>query len=206
MEDWVSLGSLAPMKTKTDIPRTLWPRLVYLLATGLVSATVASLTLLKSSFSVGGLWNAQAHNRRSVDLVLFNGFFDAPVWYGPIINTVGNLALFVPVGFLAVLLWRTFTRPADPDAAWRRRGVLRATLAGAALSLGIEVAQFVFARGYTDVDDLLFNTLGAALGGWAAVRLRPELRRYVLGVFCAGSLVVLVMMAAGAASAGVVGG
>lgn len=63
----------------------------------------------------------------------------------------------------------------------------------------------MFARGYTDVDDLLFNILGAALGGWVAVRLRPELRGYVLGVFCAGSVVVLVMMAAGAASAGVAG-
>ena len=194
------------MDTKTDIPRSLWPRVVYLVAAGLVAATVASLTLLKSSFSVGGLWNPQAHNRRSVDLVPFNGFVDAPIWYGPIVNTLGNLALFVPVGFLAVLLWRTFTRPDPSRPAWRPRGVLWATLAGAALSLGIETAQFVFARGYTDVDDLLLNTLGATLGGWAAVRLRAELRRYVLGVFCAGSLVVLVMMAAGAASAGVVGG
>lgn len=193
------------MKAKTDIPRTLWTRLVYLLAAGLVSATVLSLTLLKSSFSVGGLWNPQVHNRRSVDLVPFNGFIDPPVWYGPITNTLGNLALFVPVGFLAVLLWRTFTRSDPSRPAWRRRGVLWAALAGAALSLGIEVAQFVFARGYTDVDDLLFNILGAALGGWVAVRLRPELRGYVLGVFCAGSVVVLVMMAAGAASAGVAG-
>ncbi|QGU05824.1 VanZ family protein [Corynebacterium comes] len=186
------------MKTKTDIPRTLWPRLVYLLAAVLVSATVASLTMLKSSFSVGGLWNAQAHNRRSVDLVLFNGFVDAPAWYGPVINTVGNLALFVPVGFLVVLLWRSFGRQEISDLGWPRRGVLRATLAGATLSLGIEVAQFVFARGYSDADDILLNTLGAALGGWVAVRLRPELRRYVLGIVCAASLVVLVMMAAGA--------
>lgn len=190
------------MKTKTDIPRSLWTRVVYLAAAGLVAATVASLTLLKSSFSVGGLWNAQAHNRRSVDLVPFNGFVDAPVWYGPVVNTLGNLALFVPVGFLAVLLWRTFSRPDPSRPAWHRRGVLWATCAGAVLSLGIEVAQFVFARGYTDVDDLILNTLGATLGGWAAVRLRPELRRYALGVFCAGSVVVLVLMAAGAASAG----
>lgn len=44
------------------------------------------------------------------------------------------------------------------------RGPVRTTLAGLTLSVSIEVAQIIFKRGYFDVDDIIFNTLGAFAG------------------------------------------
>lgn len=72
---------------------------------------------------------------------------------------VGNIVWFVPLSLLGAILWRPFRR------AWC------AILTGALISCGIEVCQWVFASGNTDVDDILLNTLGAALGWllWAAL-------------------------------------
>ena len=44
---------------------------------------------------------------------------------------------------------------------------------GLGLSLVLEVCQYVFALGRTDIDDLLFNTLGALIGA-AFARLCGE--------------------------------
>ena len=72
-------------------------------------------------------------------------------WGIALVNAVGNLALFVPIG-IAV--------------RWRFNGGLRrAALAGAALSLTVELLQFVANDGRSvDVDDVLLNICGALLG------------------------------------------
>lgn len=180
--------------------QTFPARLVLLATVGLVALTIAFLTLLKSSFSLGGLWDADAHHQRSIDLIPFNGFIDPPIWYGPITNTLGNIAMFAPVGVLVVLLWAAFLpagRSVFPPAP-RRRALLRAGLIGLGLSFSIEVAQFVFARGYSDVDDLILNTTGAVLGAALTLFLNGERRRYLLGIIWATCSVVLVLMFAGA--------
>jgi glycopeptide antibiotics resistance protein len=62
-----------------------------------------------------------------------------------------NVLLFVPVGFLLPLLWTKFKKK-------------RATiLYGALLSLAIELGQLLTFRA-TDIDDLLLNTAGTAIG------------------------------------------
>lgn len=62
-----------------------------------------------------------------------------------------NVVVFVPVGVLFGL-------------AMRRRNVWAALLFGAGLSVGIEVLQFVFKKGFTEVDDVMHNTLGCLIG------------------------------------------
>ncbi len=64
---------------------------------------------------------------------------------------VYNILAFVPLGVYVGLL-----RPAWPR--WRQ------LLPGFCLSLGFELAQFVFAIGVSDITDLLGNTLGGVLG------------------------------------------
>lgn len=134
---------------------------------GVAGSVVLALTLFKSQFVIGDLWDPVAHQQRSLDLQLFNGFVDPPIWYGPWTNSAGNILLFLPLGASLFTLLRTATR----------YPILSTVLIGAAASLFIEVSQFVFAVGYTDVDDLLFNTLGAALGAWCAARLLWRRRR-----------------------------
>ena len=74
---------------------------------------------------------------------------EAP-WYEIFYLLVGNIAWFVPIGFLLPLSTRI--KP------WL------AILCGAGLSLLIEASQYLFSVGCTDIDDLIFNTLGTAIG------------------------------------------
>jgi glycopeptide antibiotics resistance protein len=68
-------------------------------------------------------------------------------------GAAGNVALFVPLGFLLPLLAPRFGRP------WRT------VAAGFALSAAIELSQIAFPGvRRADVNDLLLNTLGSALG------------------------------------------
>ena len=69
---------------------------------------------------------------------------------GALVALIGNLCLFLPMGFLAQ---RCF------GGRWWQY-----LLAGAGISLGIELFQLLLPRA-TDVDDLILNTLGM-LGGY----------------------------------------
>ena len=66
-----------------------------------------------------------------------------------LINVIGNIAVFVPIGFFPTLLWEL-----------KLRQVL---LVGFLTSLFIEVTQLFLPR-YTDADDLILNTFGAFIG------------------------------------------
>lgn len=70
-------------------------------------------------------------------------------------NVFGNMILFVPLGFLGVLALR--------------RGVTTLVLLGLCLSVFIEATQLALGRRWVDIDDVLLNTVGAALGAAAAV-------------------------------------
>ena len=74
-------------------------------------------------------------------------------------NVLLNVGLFVPAGFLLPLLWKKLRQ-------WNR-----AIPAGFAISLTIELVQLALARGVCDVDDLMANTLGAALGYFLVMAL-----------------------------------
>lgn len=70
------------------------------------------------------------------------------------INIVGNIALLVPLGFLAPLVYRAMT--------WQKAFVL-SVVSGSV----IEVMQVVMRVGIFDIDDVLLNALGFMLGYWA---------------------------------------
>jgi len=81
-----------------------------------------------------------------------------------------NILLFVPLGALL------------HDRG--RHGIATATIAGFAVSLLIELTQltgvwFVYPCAYRhfDVDDIIFNTIGAALGALVATTVRRRRRR-----------------------------
>lgn len=96
-------------------------------------------------------------------------------------NTLLNVLLFVPLGVFLPVLWRDFR--SLPQTARYAFG----------LSFAIEVSQ-LFTFRLTDVNDLLANTAGGALGCWLVLRLgwgrlpgAPEggtqAARYIAGVF-----------------------
>ena len=88
-------------------------------------------------------------------------------WTWPLINLLGNLCIFLPVGLFPPLLWRGMT-------------FRRCALLGFCCSLLIELLQLPQAR-MADIDDLWLNTLGAVLGFLLYALLRRCAPR-----FCAG--------------------
>ena len=70
-------------------------------------------------------------------------------FYSLLINILGNIVMFMPFGFFFSLLWRISGK--------------KAVAAGFLISLSIELIQLMLPRS-TDIDDLILNTAGAALG------------------------------------------
>ncbi|WP_211439585.1 VanZ family protein [Corynebacterium glutamicum] len=125
------------------------------------SAVMVSLTMLKSFFVIGLLWVPEAHRNRSISLVPFNDFIESSSWFSPLFGYGGNFAFFVPFGVLFYVLLKT-------SGSWHKNSVVHTMRMGALFSLTIEISQYVFMLGYSDIDDLIFNTLGAGAGALIA--------------------------------------
>lgn len=127
-----------------------------------VLMAIAVATVGKPFIDIPGVIDASAHAHRSLDLQMFNGFNNPHPWWGPWTNTFGNIALFMPLGACLVVMGHNSRR-----IRFGRGGTI---LLAMALSLGIEITQYVFSLGFSDVDDLVFNTLGASLGAFLVSR------------------------------------
>ncbi|MGQ5709215.1 VanZ family protein [Lactobacillus sp. PSON] len=69
-----------------------------------------------------------------------------------IYNSFGNVLCFVPIGFLAPIVFS------------KRQSFWKVTLVGMLFSICIEVMQFLLATGVSDIDDVFFNTCGCIIG------------------------------------------
>jgi hypothetical protein len=86
-------------------------------------------------------------------------FVDVPYLWAAVEDWVINLLGFVPFGWLVVMLRRP------------RPGVSLALLLSAGVSIVIEAGQLsVFSDRFPSTEDIIMNTLGAALGAWVAKR------------------------------------
>ncbi|MCM1541293.1 MAG: VanZ family protein [Blautia sp.] len=112
-------------------------------------AVLLRITVFRSGFGTHGLCKDGV-----VNLKLFEEYL-------PLIQTrdwdrflylfIGNIIWFVPLG--AYVRYRQ-----------AERGILRAAVSGFVLSLCIEAMQYIFGTGVSELDDLILNTAGAALG------------------------------------------
>lgn len=128
-------------------------RSTYYTAVALTAAAVLFFTVGKAYVGLPGVWDTTSHEVRHLRLIPFGSFIYYRVWWGPWLNLIGNIVLFLPVGYLARL---------------RLGKIWKATLFSMVASLSIEVAQYALAAGYSDIDDLLINTAGGALGATLA--------------------------------------
>lgn len=141
------------------------PRGQALLGLGVVAYSVTLLAYVLVPTPADPTRFCERHHIRPnlVPLAFHDGFGSAVVQLGL------NVALFVPLGVLL--------------AGPARRAWPTATIGGFALSLLIELTQltgvwFVYPCAYRhfDVDDILFNTIGAGLGALAVARSRSRRR------------------------------
>lgn len=131
------------------------------------AAMIAALVLGKRFFQIGQLWRPENQAQRSIELRPFDQLRFSSDWFTPLFGYGGNLLLFVPLGFILCSMFHVKHR------------VLKAVAVAACFSLTLEITQYVFALGYSDIDDLIMNTLGALLGGIVAVVAEEHWQRYL---------------------------
>ena len=69
-----------------------------------------------------------------------------------LLNVIGNTTMFIPTGIILPIIYKKL------NSFWKVIGV------GALISLCIEIIQLPFFERASDIDDLLLNTLGVAIG------------------------------------------
>ena len=69
-----------------------------------------------------------------------------------LLNIIGNVTMFIPSGIVLPIIYK------ELNSFWKVVG------AGALLSLSIEILQLPFSVRASDVDDLILNTAGVAIG------------------------------------------
>ena len=92
-------------------------------------------------------------SRNSIDMInIIPFFFVVDRYDGWLINVLGNILMFVPVG----IVW---------PICFKRLNTFKKTMyAGLGLTLFIELSQLLCYERHTDIDDLMLNTFGIAIG------------------------------------------
>ncbi len=128
---------------------------------GLLSQAV----LPKITFSTEGIkiFFGGAHRTNLIPFnfvyeVYYETFVNGNISY-LLINILGNIIMFIPIGILIPLIWKT------PSKA--------TVLCGFGCSAFIEITQIFLPRS-TDVDDLLLNTLGTFIGWMIFYTIRQK--------------------------------
>ena len=93
-----------------------------------------------------------------VSLIPFFFLFDR--YDGWLINIIGNIAMFIPVG----IVWPICFRKLD--------SIKKTVLAGMVFILFIELSQLLCPDRHTDIDDLILNTSGVLIGACILFAIR----------------------------------
>ena len=87
-----------------------------------------------------------------INWIPFVSLMDYPEKKDALLNIIGNFSMFIPVGILWPIVFREL----------KTHG--QALAAGVGFSLLIEIVQLPFYDRVTDIDDLILNSLGYAVG------------------------------------------
>lgn len=103
------------------------------------------------------LWITLFSRRPGTERIFRGLFWEIEMGYWN--NIIQNILLFVPLGFLI--------------------GGKRGIIAGVLLSIGIELIQFIFRLGYCELDDVLNNTIGAAIGSLLFKKFGKRIEQFI---------------------------
>ena len=93
-----------------------------------------------------------------ISFIPFYFLFDR--YDGWLLNIIGNIAMFIPVG----IVWPICFRKLD--------NIKKTVFAGVGLVLLIELTQLICPERHTDIDDLILNTSGVVIGACIIFAIR----------------------------------
>ena len=133
-----------------------WKREAQLMLVYICIVVVMRFTFFPFS-KVGGriqplLFDAAAMFPPRINLIPFVNLLDYDSKRDLLLNLIGNTAMFIPTGIMTPLIYK------------KRNSFGKTVLTGFLMSLTIEIIQLPFAVRASDVDDLILNTLGCAIG------------------------------------------
>ena len=131
---------------------------------GLLSQTIIPNVSIKDGSLFFENGNYQATNLEIFRVLIetYNAIKYLDYWQPFFINFIGNIVMFIPIGFLLPLLWRKF------QSGFITIGI------GFLVSLSIEILQLPQMRS-SDIDDLWLNTLGTGLGYSIFLLIPPKI-------------------------------
>lgn len=92
----------------------------------------------------------------------------SPTWVDPIRILLGNIIMFIPLGFFIPIIWK------------RKRSLIKVVFLGFFLSLCIELSQFLFTHRVANIDDVILNTFGTWIGVCVFLVMNKLKRRFII--------------------------
>ncbi|MEG0314083.1 MAG: VanZ family protein [Erysipelotrichaceae bacterium] len=107
------------------------------------------VTLYRDGINIENIFNTNVNTVNLVPLV--NTFRMLPIDIGVFLyNLMGNILWFVPLGMALNSLYN--------------KSFKESMIIVGMCSLGIEILQFIFNQGISDIDDIIFNVIGGFIG------------------------------------------
>ncbi len=149
---WCLIRAAHAVKAK----RIDWTRELQLLLVYTCIVVVARFTFFPFA-KINGEIQALVYNSANaypfrINLIPFVHMFDYPTRSAMVVNVIGNIIMFVPLGIVWPYVYKELNKP------WK------AIAAGIGVTLCIEIIQLPFYDRVSDVDDLLLNSLGFVIG------------------------------------------
>ncbi|MFD0710455.1 VanZ family protein [Paenibacillus sp. GCM10027626] len=121
------------------------------------------ITLFKQA-SIYNLFAAIGASERTVSIIPFKSIFEmisSNVSITRILeNVIGNIVIFIPFGLILPVILKRESR--------------NVILGGIIFSASIEIIQYIFGLGSTDIDDLIFNTFGTIIGYMLFIAMKKK--------------------------------
>ena len=149
---WIAQRTFFAVKNRRfDIKRELQLLLVYICFIVVARITFFPMRKIDGIIQPLVLDSANVFPFRTNFIPLVN-LFDYEIMSEAVINFVGNTTMFIPIGIIWPIVYKELDTP------------IKTIAAGAGFSLLIEILQLPFFDRVSDIDDLLLNTIGFAIG------------------------------------------
>ncbi|SEH74259.1 Glycopeptide antibiotics resistance protein [Ruminococcus flavefaciens] len=155
---WILVRFIIAIRSKTfSVKRELQMLLIYICI-----VVIARFVYFPLHHVDGGIDTLKiGFSETMSDMVSFIPFYFLFDRYdGWIINIIGNIAMFIPVG----IVWPICFRKLD--------NIKKTLIAGISFILFIELSQLLCLERHTDVDDVILNTSGVLIGACIVFAIR----------------------------------